>query len=242
MGSPDDTDGPHCKLLGRPFHVTIHHGRLVTVFCSWHVLYPVKLIESLRWRISCLNTSWSCRYSTRLLVSFLCSLYAVRVGYGGLRVGVVVLTMVGMGTRLPGFPAIGSLPLWSDAKLLAEGYQVGAVINLCIEYPGGVGWRAWLGGLPGALVCLPPSLPPSGLHSTRYLCFTYFWAGPLDAYKAVGIEQLWLPTVDTAAPTLDQVEKVSTSVGEGVVMALVVIMVSVSVFARFRGWRSWKHL
>ena len=62
------------------------------------------------------------------------------------------------------FPPQGSLPLpWDVAHLVRE-FNIGAVVNMTIEY-----------------------------------------SGPLEEYALHGVEQLHLPTVDTAAPTLEQV-------------------------------------
>ena len=58
----------------------------------------------------------------------------------------------------------GSLPLPWDVPRLVKEFNIGAVVNMTIEY-----------------------------------------SGPLEQYALHGVKQLRLPTVDTAAPTLEQV-------------------------------------
>jgi hypothetical protein len=61
-------------------------------------------------------------------------------------------------------PLQGSLPLPWDVPHLVKEFNIGAVVNMTIEY-----------------------------------------SGPLEQYALHGVKQLHLPTVDTAAPTLEQV-------------------------------------
>jgi len=69
------------------------------------------------------------------------------------------------------FPPQGSLPLPWDVPHLVKEYNIGAVVNMTIEY-----------------------------------------SGPLEQYALHGVQQLHLPTVDTAAPTLEQVRLVCVCV------------------------------
>jgi atypical dual specificity phosphatase len=61
---------------------------------------------------------------------------------------------------------MGSLPLKWDVEEIVRDHNVGAVVNMTIE-----------------------------------------WSGPTEHYERHGVKQLRLPTVDTAAPTLEQVHE-----------------------------------
>ena len=109
-------------------------------------------------------------------------------------------------------PLQGSLPLPWDVSHLVKEYKIGAVVNVTIEFSGPLEAHT-------LLPFLPPSLPPQGSlplpwdvpHLVKeynigaVVNMTIEYSGPLEQYALHGVKQLHLPTVDTAAPTLEQV-------------------------------------
>ncbi|OQR99864.1 hypothetical protein THRCLA_06353 [Thraustotheca clavata] len=65
--------------------------------------------------------------------------------------------------------------------------------------------HVFLGAVPLVFLDHVKELHARGVRAVVNLCDEY--QGPISAYRAMGIKQLWLPTVDHTEPTLQDIEK-----------------------------------